>query len=116
MQEADLVKTVEELQKTVAALEARTNDLTFKAQITSKLFGRVGLDRFFGEPEFWENITDVGQFECSERCIESLQTENAAIAANTTYTDEERQAKYVDAAKRASECHQQCQQAFPSFP
>lgn len=116
MQEADLVKTVEELQKTVAALEARTNDLAFKAQITSKLFGRVGLDRFFGEPEFWENITDVGQSECSGRCIETLQAENAAITANTTYSEEECKAKYAEAASRAAQCHKDCQQRFPSFP
>ena len=109
MQETDLVKAVEELQKTVAALE-------FKAQMTSRLFGRVGLDRFFGEREFWENIVDVGQSECSERCIESLQAERAGIASNTSYSDEERQAKYIEAANRAAECHKRCQESYPSFP
>lgn len=116
MREPDLVQVVEDLQKTVAALEARTNDLAFKAQITSRLFGRVGLDRFFGESGFWENITDVGQPECAQRCIESLQAENDAIAANTGYSDQDRQAKYKEAADRAAACHKHCQESFPSFP
>ncbi len=109
MQETDLVKQVEELQKTVAALE-------FKAQITSRLFRRVGLDRFFGEREFWENIIDVGQSECSERCSQTFAATNAAIAANQNYSDAERAAAYKEAADTVTLCHQRCQQQFPNFP
>lgn len=115
MQETDLVKAVEELEETVAALERRTNDLALKAQITSsQVFGRVGLDRFFGEPEFWENIIDVGQAECSRRCSEALQAAYAGIAANTTYSDAERQAAYQRALDDAALCHQRCAEAFPT--
>ena len=115
MQETDLVKAVEELQETVAALERQTNDLALKAQITSsQVFGRAGLDRFFGEREFWENIIDVGQSECSRRCIEVLQATRAGIAANTTYSDAERQAAYIKAADDAALCHKQCAEAFPT--
>ena len=109
MQDTELAKTVEELQKKVATLE-------FQAQMTNRLFGRVGLDRFFSEPEFWENVVDVGQSECSQRCIRALQDENAAIAANASYTDAERQAKYKEASDRAAKCHHDCQGAFPIVP
>jgi hypothetical protein len=109
VQDTDLAKTVEELQKKVETLELR-------AQMTSRLFGRVGLDRFFGEPEFWENIVDVGQAECSQRCTQALQSETAAITANTNYTAAERTAKYKEATDRAAECHKRCQESFPIFP
>lgn len=115
MQETDLVKAVEALQETVAALERRTNDLALKSQITSsQVFGRAGLDRFFGEREFWENIIDVGQSECSQRCIEALQAERAGIAANTSYSDAERAEKYEEAAQNAALCHKRCAEAFPT--
>jgi hypothetical protein len=115
MQETDLVRAVEELQETVAALERRTNDLALKVQITSsQVVGRVGLDRFFAEPEFWENVIDVGQAECSQRCIKELQAAYAAIAANTTYSDAERQAAYQQALDNAALCHQRCAEAFPT--
>ena len=109
MQEADLAKTVEELQKTVATLE-------FRAQITNGLFRRVGLDRFFGEPEFWENIRDVGQSECSRRCTETFLATKAAIAANPDYSDAERLIEYGKAEDTVAACHRSCQQAFPIFP
>jgi hypothetical protein len=113
MQETE-VNAVEQLQETVEALERRINDLTLKAQITSsQLVGRTGLDRFFGEREFWENIIDVGASECHARCVRDLQAEYAAIAANTEYSDVQRQAAYNDALHRASECHNACDERFP---
>ena len=114
MAEQDSPRTVEELQKTVEALEARVNDLALKSQITtSQLIGKTGLDRFFGEREFWENITDVGDSECHKRCIETLQAEYAGIDQNTTYSPAERQAARAEALTRAQVCHNHCDERFP---
>jgi hypothetical protein len=68
-------KAVAALQAKVAALEKRNSDLALKGRIvSSQLLGAkevhgFGLDSFFAEPEFWQNTYDVGQVECSERCI-----------------------------------------------
>jgi hypothetical protein len=102
MQEKDRAKSVEELQEIVAALEMRINDLALKAQIVnSQLVGKIGLDKFFGGREFWDNITDVGTSECHQRCIEDLQAEYAGIDANTSYSAAQRQAARAEALARA---------------
>ena len=73
MEEAALVNAIEELQKSVAALEKRNNDLVLKAQIFSIRAGRNwGRDRFLSEPGFWENIYDSGLADCQGRCIKDL--------------------------------------------
>ena len=114
MQEQDSPRTVEELQKTVEALDARVNDLALKSQITaSRMIGRFGLDRFFGEDDFWDNIIDVSDGECHKRCIDDLQAEYAGIDANTSYTDADRAKARDEALKRATACHNNCDQRFP---
>jgi hypothetical protein len=116
MQEKDGAKSVEELQEIVAALEMRINDVALKAQIVnSQLVGKIpGLDKFFGGREFWEpTFTDVGTYECHQRCIDDLQAEYAGIDANTSYSDTQRQAAYAEALARAQACHNHCDERFP---
>jgi hypothetical protein len=57
-QDDRLATRVEALETDVAALDARTNDLMLKNQITSSLLFRSPLDNFFQSPEFWENTYD----------------------------------------------------------
>jgi hypothetical protein len=117
MNQTDLARTVEELQERVAALEKRSDDLALKAQMTNQIFRfrRPGLIGTFG-PEFSGTIMEVGLSECSKRCIKDLQEERAAIAANTSYTDEQRLAAYERAADRAAACHEACAARFPIIP
>jgi hypothetical protein len=114
MEESGLIRRVEALQEAVAALEKRNSDLALKAQIvSSQLFGKVGLDRFFAEPEFWENTYDSGQADCSRRCIEELHTAYAACDAQHPEGSEERANCRAIALANSSKCHQRCAEAFP---
>jgi hypothetical protein len=114
MEESDLVRRVEALQEAVAALEKRNSDLALKAQIVSnQLFGKVGLDRFFAEPEFWENTYDSGQADCSRRCIEELQAAYAACDKQHPEGSEERANCHATALADSVICHKRCAEAFP---
>ena len=106
-------KENDDLQSRVEALERRTNDFALKGQIiSSQLFGKVGLDRFFGEPEFWENTYDSGQADCSRRCIKDLTAHRQACEA--LLDPAERQRCYQEAADNAALCHERCAQSFPT--
>lgn len=110
-------RAVAALQAKVAALEKRNSDLALKSRIvSSQLLGAkeihgFGLDRFFAEPEFWENTYDVGQVECSKRCIAELTAGRKACEDIDDPTERER--CFKDAVNRASECHRRCAEAFP---
>jgi hypothetical protein len=103
---------IEALRTRIETLERRASDLALKSQIvSSQLFGKTGLDRFFGEPEFWENPYDSGQADCSRRCIEELATSRQACDGVGDPT--KRQACYAEALSRAATCHTRCAQRFP---
>ncbi|MCA1600203.1 MAG: hypothetical protein LC776_00685 [Acidobacteria bacterium] len=105
-------KAVAALQANVATLEKRNSDLALKGRIvSSQLFGATGVDRFFAEPEFWENSYDVGQAECSRRCIEELTAQRKACEDITDATERERCLQ--DALDRATTCHKRCAEMFP---
>jgi len=102
----------EALKARIETLERRASDLALKSQIVgSQLLGQTGLDRFFGEREFWENPYDVGQAECSRRCIEELTVHRQACEGIGDPT--KRQACYAEAISRAATCHSGCAQRFP---
>lgn len=111
-------KAVAALQANVADLEKRNSDLALKGRIvSSQLLGAkeihgFGLDRFFAEPEFWENTYDAGQVECSKRCIAELTAGRKACEAIDDPT--ERQRCIQDALDRATTCHKRCAEAFPT--
>ena len=112
MKANDPADNVEALRARVEELERRTGDLALKSQIvSSQLFGKTGLDRFFGEPEFWENPYDSGQADCSRRCIEELTVNREACDAIADST--KRQNCYAEALSRAATCHTRCAQRFP---
>jgi hypothetical protein len=98
-------------------LQKRNSDLALKGRIvSSQLLGAkeihgFGLDRFFAEPEFWENTYDAGQVECSKRCIEDLTAGRKACEEIADAT--EREQCFREALDRATECHKRCAQAFP---
>jgi hypothetical protein len=110
-------KAVAALQANVAALEKRNSDLALKGRIvSSQLLGAkeihgFGIDRFFAEPEFWENTYDVGQVECSKRCIEELTA--GRKACEDIEDPAERERCFQDALDRATTCHKRCAEAFP---
>lgn len=117
MNDSDLAKTVEELQEAVAALERRHDDLALKTQMMStQLHENWGWDSFLSTPEFWQNVVDVGLSECSKACIKAAQEARADIAANTTYSDEERQAAYQQASEDAALCQKRCAERYPITP
>jgi hypothetical protein len=110
-------RTVTALRADVAALEKRNSDLALKGRIvSSQLFGKeeigFGLDRFFAEPEFWENPYDSGQVSCSNRCITELTAAREACDAIADST--ERQKCLEDALDRAVTCHKRCAEAYPT--
>jgi hypothetical protein len=109
-------KTVGALRANVAALEKRNSDLALKGRIVSQLLGAkeehgFGLDRFFAEPEFWENFYDSGQVDCSNRCIAELTAAREACEAIDDST--KRQRCLEDALDRAVTCHKRCAEAYP---
>jgi hypothetical protein len=106
-----LPNEIEALQDRVETLEKRTSDLALKGRIVGSLFGKTGLDIFFGEPEFWENPYDSGQADCARRCIEDLTERRKACEAMTDSA--ERQACYQSAVNDAALCQSRCSQAFP---
>lgn len=113
MKADDPAKENEGLRSKVEALEKRTNDLALKGQIVgSLLFGKTGLDRFFGEPEFWENTYDSGQADCSLRCIQDLTARNKACEAMSDPA--KRLQCYESARSDAAICHSGCAQSFPT--
>jgi hypothetical protein len=105
------------LQANVAALQKRNTDLALKGRIvSSQLLGAkeihgFGLDRFFAEPEFWENSYDAGQVECSKRCIAELTA--GRTACEDLADPAERERCFQDALDRATTCHKRCAEAFP---
>jgi hypothetical protein len=115
-EETDLAKAVEALQAKVETLEKRNSDLALKGQIIGGLlFGKTdtfGLDRFFGEPEFWENTYDSGQADCSARCSKNYQEEMQAC--NRIEDPTERQQCIQRAYDTVVSCHSNCAQMFPT--
>ena len=110
---ARTAKSVSELDEKVATLERRNADFALKGRMVSnQLIGVSGLDRFFAEPEFWENTYDVGQVECSKRCIEALTAERGACDDISDPAERERCVK--EALDRAVECHRRCAERFPT--
>ncbi len=104
-------KKVAALEAKVETLEKRNSDLALKGRIVgSQLFGS-GLDRFFGEPEFWENTYDSGQADCAKRCISTLTSERKACENIADAT--QRLQCFQAAVDRASKCHRQCSASNP---
>ena len=117
MEDADLAKTVEALQKSVAALEERNKDLVLKLQIFGiRATRNWGWDRFLSEPEFWENIVDTGLADCQGRCIKNLNT--AYAACNSAHTPGSQE--WLDCRKEALDtcvlCQDRCADANPIVP
>lgn len=117
MSEADLVAEVEALQKSVAELERRNNDLVLKLQIVStRLAPTWGWDKFLSEPEFWENISDTGLADCQGRCIRALQTHYQACDLNhEKYSSGWLQCR-SEALSNAHLCQERCTEANPIDP
>jgi len=117
MEDADAVKTVEALQKSVAALEERNNDLVLKLQILSiRATSNWGWDRFLSEPEFWENIVDTGLADCQGRCIRDLTASYKACDANHAPGSPEWNDCRKEALDRAVLCQERCADANPVVP
>jgi hypothetical protein len=117
MEDADLVKAVRELQKSVAALEQRNNDLVLKAQIFSiRAAGNWGWDRFLSEPEFWENIYDTGLADCQGRCIRDLNAGYKACDDTHEKFSTEWKNCRAEALSRAIFCQDNCADANPVVP
>ena len=76
------------LEEKVGQLERRANDFALKGQILSDVTPsfETGLDRFFGEPEFWENTYDSTQADCSRRCSKDY-ADYQAICNDPNQTD-----------------------------
>ena len=98
-------KRIQELETKVADLEKRLADLTLKNQISGGLIFRSALEEFFHSPNFWENVYDSGEADCSRVCIKNLAAERAACASKP---QDERQACYQEASDRAALCHKRC--------
>lgn len=98
------------LEEKVGQLERRANDFALKSQILVDVTPsfETGLDRFFAEPEFWENTYDAEQAECSRRCSEAYR-EHQAICNDPEQTDPaERDACLIRASKAVIACHAVC--------
>ena len=104
-------KKVAALEAKVETLEKRNSDLALKGRIVSSQLFSSGLDRFFGEPEFWENTYDSGQADCAKRCISTLASERKACENIADAT--QRQQCFQGAVDRASRCQTQCSASFP---
>lgn len=117
MDDEDLLTTVQELQRSVAALEQRYKDLVLKAQIFSIRATRSwGWDRFLSEPEFWENIYDSGLADCQGRCIKNLTA--AYRACDDTYEKYSTEWENCrrEALDEAALCQERCSDANPVEP
>jgi hypothetical protein len=71
----DTGAAMRDLADRVSALERRANDFALKGQILGDVTPsfETGIDRFFAEPEFWENPYDSSQADCSRRCSEAYR-------------------------------------------
>ena len=98
-------KKVQELETKIADLEKRLADLTLKNEIAGGLIFRSPLEEFFHSPNFWENVYDSGEADCSRVCIKNLTAERAACASKP---ENERQGCYQAASDRAALCHKRC--------
>lgn len=98
------------LEEKVEHLERRANDFALKGQILADVTPswETGLDRFFGEPEFWENSYDASQAECSRNCTKSY-LEHQAICNDPGQTPPaEREACLARADATVRVCHANC--------
>jgi hypothetical protein len=109
MEDANLAKTVEALQKSVAALEERNKDLVLKLQIFAiKATSNWGWDRFLSEPGWWDNIIDTSVADCQGRCIDNLNDHYAACDRNHTKGSPEWLACRDEGLRAATACHAHC--------
>jgi hypothetical protein len=103
-QDTQLSQKVQTLESKVNSLAKRTEDQKLKARIIGSQ--QFGLDRFFSEPEFWENTYDSGQADCANRCIKDIQAHRAECAKKTDAN--ERLQCYQEATERGAQCQKQC--------
>lgn len=92
------------------ALERRVDDYSLKSEILSDVTPSfdTGLDRFFAEPEFWENTYDSAQAECSRRCSKAYAA-HLAICDDPIQTPRAEQAACrVMARATVIACHTNC--------
>jgi hypothetical protein len=97
-------KQIDSLTNRIAELEKQNSQVMMKGRIAGSFSS--GLDAFFEADEFWEDVVDVGDAECSKRCIEMLQTHRKACAEMTDCAA--REACYKEATTNAANCHKQC--------
>lgn len=105
----ELAKLVANLEDRVFNLERRANDFALKGQILGDITPpsfETGIDRFFAEPEFWENTYDSTQADCSRRCSKDYVEHLAACDALTE--PEKRQACRAEAYTTVVACHANC--------
>jgi hypothetical protein len=98
-----------ELEEKVGQLERRANDFALKSQILVDLSSpsfETGIDRFFAEPEFWENTYDSSQADCSRRCSADYRSASEACAALADPDERKRCQETADQAVAA--CHANC--------
>jgi hypothetical protein len=98
------------LEEKVEHLARRANDFALKGQILADVTPsfETGLDRFFGEPEFWENTYDAAQAECSRRCSKDY-VEHQAICNDPSQTPPQEQAACLARARdTVIACHAAC--------
>ena len=106
----DTTKPMGDLEERVAALERRANDFALKGQILSDVTPsfETGLDRFFAEPEFWENTYDSAQADCSRRCSKDY-ARHLAICDDPNQTPRSEQAACRTRARETViACHASC--------
>jgi hypothetical protein len=97
-------KQIDSLTNRIAELEKQNSQVMMKGRIAGSF--STGLDAFFEADEFWEDVVDVGDAECSKRCMEALETHKKACAEMTDCAA--REACYKEATANASNCHKQC--------
>lgn len=98
------------LEEKVEHLARRANDFALKGQIFADVTPsfETGIDRFFAEPEFWENTYDAAQAECSRDCSKNF-VEHQAICNDPEQTPpDERQACLTRATEAVIACHKFC--------
>jgi hypothetical protein len=114
-----IAKRLSALEAKVKKLEKRNSDLVLKNQIVSYLLTnpfRSPLRDFFASPEFWENIYDSGQADCSQRCIDELKAGYKACDENYEAGTDAWNTCRKEKLDRAETCHLNCSGAFPPAP
>ena len=99
------------LEERLDALERRVDDYSLKSEILSDVTPSfdTGLDRFFAEPEFWENTYDAAQAAVVRAVAPKQYAEHLRICDDPIQTPREEQAACrTQARATVVACHMSC--------